>query len=320
MSNNNASTLADNERNQAMSDKAPDDKGTNTDIESKYGVNSKNPSLLVDLSQPRDGTIENQLMWARNSKNDVMIESARTRKGWNFPSSGGGECKKGVTRKLRQWWCDTCNTIVDYPVLRYWLELDVVDDTRHIVVVLFDEPATALIKCSAESIAEANDEILDDDESLSAAISNIVGTTHVLKIKLHAYYEYGTFESFTCWKVDPTEAVEESIGSSTLDVDAGNHTLKLKIMSQDLSVPTTLKPLEEGKKEWTLSILTHKLGLTHVRAARKARLPMFLIRGKKDSNVEESYGSADGSSKDKVGSHFDKKKQMRYVADVLDSE
>nr|GEU81531.1 hypothetical protein [Tanacetum cinerariifolium] len=47
------------------------------------GVNPKNPSLPVDLSQPRVGTLEKLLMWARNRKNDVMIESTRTKKGWN---------------------------------------------------------------------------------------------------------------------------------------------------------------------------------------------------------------------------------------------
>nr|GEY59747.1 RWP-RK domain-containing protein [Tanacetum cinerariifolium] len=41
----------------------------------------------------------------------------------------------------------------------YRLELDVSDDTGHTVVVLFGKPATALVKCSAESIAEADDEI-----------------------------------------------------------------------------------------------------------------------------------------------------------------
>nr|GEW88215.1 hypothetical protein [Tanacetum cinerariifolium] len=204
-----------------------------------------NPSFPVDLSQPMVGTIENLLMWARNHKND----------------SATFHCQLG------QWWCDACNTTADYPVLRYRLELDVADDTGHTVVVLFDEPATALIKCFAESLAEADDEvnlhalwhveklfstylskqILNDDGCLPIAISNIIGTFHVLEIKSHTYYEYGTFESFTCWKVNLTEGVDESIGSSTLDVEAGSHTPKLKRMKQDLFIPNPSKPIEEGK-------------------------------------------------------------------------
>ncbi|GJZ06063.1 zinc finger MYM-type protein 1 [Tanacetum coccineum] len=38
------------------------------------------------------------------------------------------------------------------------LELEVSDETAHIVVVMFDEPATSLAKCSAESIIELEDE------------------------------------------------------------------------------------------------------------------------------------------------------------------
>nr|GEU78705.1 protein NDR1-like [Tanacetum cinerariifolium] len=182
-------------------------------------VNSKNPSLTVDLSQPREGTLENLLMWAPNRKND------------------------------------------------YRLKLDVSDDTPHIVVILFDEPATALVNCYAESIIEA------DDESLPAAIANVIGTTHVLEIKSHTYYEYGNFENFTCWKTNLTEGVKESIGSSTLDADADTQTPKLKRLIQHPSVPTPLKPSKEGKKDkWTLKILTLKLAVTLIRKKRSGTL------------------------------------------------
>nr|GEU73399.1 hypothetical protein CTI12_AA123990 [Tanacetum cinerariifolium] len=63
---------------------------------------SKKFSMPVDHSAPREGTLENLLMWARNQKNDtaifhckVRIANVRTRKGWNFPSCGGGNYKKG---------------------------------------------------------------------------------------------------------------------------------------------------------------------------------------------------------------------------------
>ncbi|GJR90541.1 zinc finger MYM-type protein 1-like protein [Tanacetum coccineum] len=82
------------------------------------GVESKNPSLPVDHSQPKEGTLENLLMWARNQKNDVMIESVRTKKGWNFPSCGGKSYEKGVAQKLGKFWCDACNMPVDCPILR----------------------------------------------------------------------------------------------------------------------------------------------------------------------------------------------------------
>ncbi|GKD53210.1 reverse transcriptase domain-containing protein [Tanacetum coccineum] len=119
----------------------------------------------------------------------VRIANVRTRKGWNFPSCGGENCKKGATRRLGQFWCESCNKSVEFPVLRncclvyqgaantnalrsnlyvafvnpfvrrYRLELDVADDTANAMVVMFDEPATTLVGCSAESVMEDDDEV-----------------------------------------------------------------------------------------------------------------------------------------------------------------
>nr|GEV34807.1 hypothetical protein [Tanacetum cinerariifolium] len=90
----------------------------------------------VEFSQPKEGTLENVLIWARNRKNDtatfhckVMIESVRTKKGWNYPSCGGGTGLNYVT-----------------------------DDTAHVVIILFDELAIELVKCSAESLLASVDE------------------------------------------------------------------------------------------------------------------------------------------------------------------
>nr|GEU84132.1 AT hook motif-containing protein, putative, expressed [Tanacetum cinerariifolium] len=78
----------------------------------------------------------------------------------------------------------------------YMLELDVSDVTTQTVVVLFDEP--------------------DDHMGLPLAISNLIGTTHVMEIKSQSYYEYGTFESFTCWQIIPEEDFDvEASGDSS---------------------------------------------------------------------------------------------------------
>ncbi|GJU19988.1 nucleic acid-binding, OB-fold protein, partial [Tanacetum coccineum] len=42
----------------------------------------------------------------------------------------------------------------------YRLELDVSDDTAQIVVVMFDETATALVGCSAGSLMDIEDEMV----------------------------------------------------------------------------------------------------------------------------------------------------------------
>ncbi|GJY30845.1 hypothetical protein Tco_0414340 [Tanacetum coccineum] len=126
------------------------------------GAESKNPSLLVDLSQPREWTLENLLI--------LQLSTAR----------------KGVTRKLGKFWCDASNTPVDYLVLRYKLELDVSYDTTHVVVVMFDEPTTSLVKCSAESIVEADDKVNPVEgveDNIGSSTMDAVADTQTPKLK-----------------------------------------------------------------------------------------------------------------------------------------
>ncbi|GKC50546.1 ATP-dependent DNA helicase PIF1-like protein [Tanacetum coccineum] len=104
---------------------------------------------------------------------------------------------------------------------KYKLEVVVADDTAHTVVVMFNDTATELLKCSAESLLGAG-ENEDDESSLPTAIRNLIRTTHVLEIKSHTYYEYGTFESFTCWKFNPSEMVDDGASSSTQPLSADN--------------------------------------------------------------------------------------------------
>nr|GEW67408.1 hypothetical protein [Tanacetum cinerariifolium] len=163
------------------------------------------------LLKPR--TLENLLMWARNRKYDsatfhcdVKIDKIRTKNDWNFPSCGGEKCKKGnIGRKGGQFWCDSCDSAVDYPVLRYMLEIEISDDTAEVVVVLFDETATSLLKCFANAMVASqahvcvctpfnlsdsytDSQLQDEDENtvLPATLANIVGTSQTLELKSHA--------------------------------------------------------------------------------------------------------------------------------------
>nr|GEZ17571.1 hypothetical protein [Tanacetum cinerariifolium] len=160
----------------------------------------------------------------------VMIETVRTKKGWNYPSCGGGQCKKGATRQLG----------------KYRLELGVTDDTTHVVVVLFDEPATKLGKCSAESLLALS---ADEDSNLLAAITNLIGMTYVFELKSHTYYEYGTFKSFTYLKINPTAMVEEVASSTIIDENTENPSPKFKSLTRTPSVCTPSKGPEEKKNK-----------------------------------------------------------------------
>ncbi|GKE47982.1 nucleic acid-binding, OB-fold protein, partial [Tanacetum coccineum] len=153
-----------------------------------------------------------------------------TRNGWHFPTCSGEKCKKGVGRKLGGWWCDAYEKAVEYPVLRYRLELGISDATVYVVAVMFDETTSELY--------------LDDTSALPVALANIIGTTHTLELKSHTYYEHGNFKSFNCWNLIPLEIVVESAGSSTIDVVPDTPQSSGKRLCKQPSVATPLKPCE----------------------------------------------------------------------------
>ncbi|GJU71919.1 DNA helicase PIF1, ATP-dependent [Tanacetum coccineum] len=216
-------------------------------------IEQTNNGLRADLSEPKEGTLENMLIWAQNRKNDsatfhckVMIENIRTRKGWNYPSCGGDNCKKVLPVKLE----NSFAKHVTRPLsILYKLELGAANDTEHAVVIVFDEPATELLHCSVESLLEMVDESTDDDSGLPTAITNLICMTHMLELKSHTYYEYGTFESFTYWKINPSSPIDEGAGSSTVDVIADNPSPSFKRLSKPPSMSTPSKGAEENKKK-----------------------------------------------------------------------
>nr|GEW31103.1 nucleic acid-binding, OB-fold protein [Tanacetum cinerariifolium] len=245
----------------------------------------------------------------------VTIDDVRTRKGWNFPSCGSEDYKKGVTQQKGYFFCEAFNRRVDYPMLRYRLELDVSDDTTQTVVVMFDKPATALVGCFARSLLDIEDESADDHVSLTPAILNLIGTTHVMEIKSHTYYEYRTFKSFTCWQINPTEGGEDSAGSSTLDTVTDVQAPKLKKLVRASSVATPSKPSKPKKikasGDSSKGVRKNKADLpsdnkkgtgivTHLGCS-----PTVVIE---DSNEDVSCGSPKDGNTDRADSHSNKKK------------
>ncbi|GJS99240.1 reverse transcriptase domain-containing protein [Tanacetum coccineum] len=191
------------------------------------GVELTKDILSVENTAPKDGTLKNLLMWARNRKYDsstffceVNIDKVRTKKGWNYPSCGGEKYKKGnLDRKEGRFWCDSCNNSMEYPVIRYRLELEISDDT--------DE---------------------ENHSGLPPALANIVGTSHTLELKSHTYYEHGTYESFTCWKVVTSKDVEEGASSGMVAVNDASKAPALKRLNKTPLVATPSKSGEEKKQ------------------------------------------------------------------------
>ncbi|GJX77882.1 replication protein A 70 kDa DNA-binding subunit C-like protein [Tanacetum coccineum] len=153
---------------------------------------------------------------------------------------------------------------VDYPVFRYRLE------------------AVSLMGMEDEG-SDA-----DDDLNLPLAIRNLIGTTHVLEIKSHTYYEYDTFESFNYWKINPSETAKDDASSSTPAVTANDVELSMKIVTKPPTVCTPLKPNEERKQKG------HEL---------------------EDSDVDEVCGLLAKKGKSSADVAVDtKKKKKRYTA------
>ncbi|GKA64095.1 reverse transcriptase domain-containing protein [Tanacetum coccineum] len=131
---------------------------------------------------------------------------------WNFPGCDGEKCKKGIVRKNGSFWCQACEKAVDYPVLRFRLELDVSDKIASTVMVMFDEPAKELLKCSAEQ-------------------QLMMSQLHVLE---------------DC----PEELVDVDSESSNMNTSADVNITKVKRLPTKPSVATPSKPTEgRGKKD-----------------------------------------------------------------------
>ncbi|GJV72200.1 retrovirus-related pol polyprotein from transposon TNT 1-94 [Tanacetum coccineum] len=182
------------------------------------GVELTKEILLAENTIPKAGTLENLLMWARNQKYDVKIDKLRTKKVWNYPSCRGDKCKKGnLDCKDGQFWCDSCNSSVDYPVIRYRLELEISDETAEVVVVMFDETARVLLKCSASSILDYKEQDEEASLGLPTALANI--------------------------KVVIGEDVEEDATSTTVVGNDASKASELKRLSKPPTVATPSKPV-----------------------------------------------------------------------------
>ncbi|GJU47409.1 reverse transcriptase domain-containing protein [Tanacetum coccineum] len=256
------------------------------------GIEIAKELLPADNTGAKAGTLENLLMWARNQKYDaatfhcvVRVDKIRTKRGWNYPSCGGEKCKKGnLDRKHGRFWCDSCHSSVDYVVLRYRLELEVSDDTAQTVVVMFEEAARAVVKCSAGSIDE-------EETGLPPALANIVGTLYTLELKSNSYYEHANYESFTCWRVVLEEALDESGSYETL---ARIGEPKAGIFVPLTTTPSVSTPSKPGKP-------------------KKAR--SSISKERHDSDGEESFMADSKTKGSDVGCSSGTGKRRRLVLD-----
>ncbi|GKB84241.1 hypothetical protein Tco_0956513, partial [Tanacetum coccineum] len=129
---------------------------------------------------------------------------------------------------------------------------------------------------------------LDETSDFLAALTNIIGSTHTLELKSHTYYEHGTFESFTCWKLHSIEAAVKSAGSSTIDA----------VPDVSCSSGKRLEELEDSDAE---SLLSQSEGKKKKQLAPVASLPCLKLKKHTDTQLFVCYA-------------------YRYITDVSDLE
>nr|GEU98277.1 helicase [Tanacetum cinerariifolium] len=110
--------------------------------------------LPVDNTLPKPGTLKNLLMWSATFHYDVKIDKIKTKNGWNFPF---GEGEKSVEHK--DILIKPHSMHVQLGTSRYRLGLEISDDTAEVVVVLFDETTTSLLKCSASVMVASQTQV-----------------------------------------------------------------------------------------------------------------------------------------------------------------
>ncbi|GJR39706.1 retrovirus-related pol polyprotein from transposon TNT 1-94 [Tanacetum coccineum] len=195
-------------------------------------VNDEQIPVLKRLKTNDNGVeLTKEMLPPDNTKQ--RIDKVRTKKGWNYPLCDGEKCKKGnLNRKDDRFWCDSCKSSLDSPVIRYRLELEIFDATTEAMVVKFDETTKK-----------------EGDSGLPPALANIVGTSYTLEFKSHMYFEHGNYKSFTYWKVFEDKDVVETGSSGTVATNANPKAHVLKSLASTPSVNTTSKPSEPKKPQ-----------------------------------------------------------------------
>ncbi|GJT77165.1 hypothetical protein Tco_1043890 [Tanacetum coccineum] len=143
-----------------------------------------------------------------------------------------------------------------------------------------------------------------DHVSLPPAISNVIGITQTMKIKSHSYYEYGIFESFTCWQLNPEEGGDDSVGSNTLDALADVQSPWLNRLVHAPSIATPFKPSKPKRT---------KSGVSSGYAGKSVADPLSDNNKRKRELIDVSTDNVSGNtpldgSTDRAGSRSDKKK------------
>ncbi|GKD40340.1 hypothetical protein Tco_1260547 [Tanacetum coccineum] len=126
---------------------------------SKDEVSLSQAAVHADYSQAKEGTLENLLIWARNRKMIPRPSNVELR----LMASGHERDETShpvVVRNVRKVLLGKREVSgVKRVTGLFRLELDVSDKTASTMVVMFDEPVAELVKCSADSLTAADEDV-----------------------------------------------------------------------------------------------------------------------------------------------------------------
>ncbi|XP_039689008.1 replication protein A 70 kDa DNA-binding subunit C isoform X2 [Medicago truncatula] len=124
-------------------------------------------------------------------------------------------CRKTVSSTETDFNCEHCTKKVDYPKIRYRLELQVNDSTESTIFVLFAEVAEQLAQLKLDDLTP-DLENTGRDSDLPKQLQHIIGSKHIFQVKLSSYFERRGVQSFTAHKIlKPVVKIEKEDNIAT---------------------------------------------------------------------------------------------------------
>ncbi|KAJ1385659.1 hypothetical protein SESBI_41490 [Sesbania bispinosa] len=142
---------------------------------SKDGVCPKTVKTIAELlSMASLKSNTNDVYCCAATVNDILLKN-----GWNYVCCP--HCKKKADRTTTNFSCQHCHKVVEYPMTRLRLELDVKDSTDSTIFVLFHEVAEQLTQLNLGDHATTFENENGDDLNLPPQLLKIIGCSQMMK-------------------------------------------------------------------------------------------------------------------------------------------
>ncbi|KAJ1376675.1 hypothetical protein SESBI_49684 [Sesbania bispinosa] len=142
---------------------------------SKDGVCPKTVKTIAELlSMASLKSNTNDVYCCAATVNDILLKN-----GWNYVCCP--HCKKKANRTTTNFSCQHCHKVVEYPMTRLRLELDVKDSTDSTIFVLFHEVAEQLTQLNLGDHATTFENENGDDLNLPPQLLKIIGCSQMMK-------------------------------------------------------------------------------------------------------------------------------------------